>query len=38
MRGCILHGRFRFLQDEIAGVRKPEKAALPAPIKPKRRP
>ncbi len=26
MRGCILYGRYRFLQDEISGVRKPVKA------------
>ncbi len=28
MRGCILYGRYRFLQDEISGVRKPVKAPV----------
>jgi hypothetical protein len=27
MRGCILHGRFRFARDEDGAVRKPVKAA-----------
>jgi hypothetical protein len=38
MRGCTLHGRFRFAQDEIAGgERKPVKAA-PTPSAPVKRP
>jgi hypothetical protein len=32
MRGCILHGRYRFLEDELrGGERKPVKAAPAAP-------
>lgn len=38
MRGCILHGRYRFLQDELVGERKPAKAAPAAPAKTKKRP
>jgi len=38
MRGCVLHGRYRFLRDEIEGVRKPMKAAPEVPAKAKRRP
>jgi hypothetical protein len=38
MRGCVLHGRFRFAQDEPGTVRKPVKAAPAAPPGPKRRP
>jgi hypothetical protein len=26
MRGCVPHGRYRFLQDEPVGERKPVKA------------
>jgi hypothetical protein len=42
MRGCILHGRFRFAADEGGTVRKPVKAAPgasapPATGKPGRR-
>jgi hypothetical protein len=33
MRGCILHGRYRFLQDEILGERKPVKADKPEPTR-----
>jgi len=36
MRGCILHGRYRFLQDELVGERKPVKAAPAVPAKAKR--
>jgi hypothetical protein len=41
MRGCVLHGRFRFARDEDGGVRKPVKALPDAPpmaqeTKPKR--
>jgi hypothetical protein len=38
MRGCVLHGRFRFAQDDPGTVRKPVKAAPVAPPGPKRRP
>ena len=38
MRGCILHGRYRFLQDELVGERKPVKAVPAAPEKPKKAP
>jgi hypothetical protein len=31
MRGCILHGRFRFAKDEAGAVRKPVKATPPTP-------
>ncbi len=34
MRGCILHGRYRFLRDELEGPRKPEKAKPAKPGKP----
>jgi len=34
MRGCILHGRYRFLQDELVGERKPVKAVPAAAAKP----
>jgi hypothetical protein len=42
MRGCVLHGRFRFAADEDGKTRKPVKAAPdvaapPAPGKPGRR-
>ena len=38
MRGCILHGRYRFLQDELrGGERKPEKAAPAEAPEPKAR-
>ncbi len=36
MRGCVLHGRYRFLQDELVGERKPVKAP-PAAEDPKRK-
>lgn len=36
MRGCILHGRFRFAKDEGGGMRKPVKALPAVPAKPKR--
>lgn len=38
MRGCVLHGRFRFARDEgEPAARKPVKAPEPPP-RPKRRP
>ncbi len=44
MRGCVLHGRYRFFQDEGGGERKPVKAepesttTLTLPKKPRRQP
>jgi hypothetical protein len=37
MRGCVLHGRFRFAKDEAGTVRKPVKATPPTPAKDDRR-
>lgn len=35
MRGCVLHGRFRFARDDEATDRKPVKAVteVPAPLR-----
>jgi hypothetical protein len=38
MRGCVLHGRFRFARDERGTERKPVKAAPETMIKPMKRP
>jgi len=38
MRGCVLHGRFRFAQDDDGAVRKPVKATVTSPTRTKRRP
>jgi len=38
MRGCVLHGRFRFAQDEHTTERKPVRATPAGPKSSKRRP